>query len=160
MLHITIPNMPETLSYSILAALGVEIIIAILLAVRGDALGMLLVLAVAGIVYWFVCRRLVAVVSARFAASAAALILLLCALLDIVFGHPYYGLLFLLGAAVLAFVFVLLQQGGMPAELQIGGITAIGARDRRSHLRMLEELRDAGLLTADEFTAKAAMLEL
>jgi hypothetical protein len=160
MLHITIPNMPETLSYSVLAALGVEIIIAILLAVRGEALGMLLVLAIAAILYWFVCRQLVTVVSARFAAGGGAVILLLCALLDIAFGHPYYGLLFLLGAVALGFVFVLLQQGGVPAELQIGGITAIGARDRRPHLRMLEELRDAGLLTADEFAAKAAMLGL
>jgi hypothetical protein len=160
MLRITIPNMPETLSYSVLTALGVEIVIAILLAVRGDWLGVLLVLAVAGIVYWFVCRQLVTVVSARFVTAAGTLLLLVCALLDIAFGHPYYGLLFLLGAAVLGFVFVLLQQGGVPAELQIGGIVAIGARDRRSHLRMLEELRDAGLLTADEFAAKAAMLGL
>jgi hypothetical protein len=160
MLHITVPNMPETLSYSVLASLGVELVIAILLAVRGDWLGMLLVLVIAGIVYWFVCRQLVAVVGARFAAAAGALILLLCALLDIAFGHPYYGLLFLLGAAVLGFVSVLLQQGGVPAELQIGGIAAIRARDRRPHLRMLEELRDAGLLTADEFAAKSAMLGL
>jgi hypothetical protein len=158
MLHITIPNMPETLTYSVLGSLGIEAIIAILLAVRGDWLGVLLMLAVALLLYWFICRQLVAVVSARLAAGAAAVMLFLCALADIASGHPYYGLLFLLATAALAFVFVLLQQGGVPAELRIGGIVAVGAPNHRARLRMLEELRDAGLLTADEFAAKSAML--
>jgi hypothetical protein len=47
MLHVTVPNLPETLTYSVLAAIGIAILIAILLAVHGDPLGVVLVLAVA-----------------------------------------------------------------------------------------------------------------
>jgi hypothetical protein len=158
MLHVTVPNLPETLTYSVVAAVGIEILIAILLAIHGDPLGVVLVLAVAAILYWFICRQLVAVVSAGAAAAASAALLLLCALIDFVIGLPYYGLLFLLAAITAGFVFVLLRQGGVPAELSIGGVVAIGAPNRAAHLRMLEELRDAGLLTADEFAAKRALL--
>lgn len=158
MLHVTVPNLPETLTYSILAAIGIDVLIAIVLAVRGDPLGVLLMLAVAAIVYWFVCRQVIAVVTAGSAAAASAALLFLCALADFITGSPYYGLLFLLAAIAAGFVFVLLSQGGVPAALTIGGMVAVGAPNRTAHLRMLEELRDAGLLTADEFAAKRAML--
>jgi hypothetical protein len=158
MLHVTIPNLPETLSYSVLAAVAIEVLIAILLVVHGDRLGVVLVLAVAAILYWFICRQLVAVVSASAAAAASAGLLLLCAIVDFATGQPYYGLAFLLAAIAAGFVFVLLGQGGVPAELKIGGVTAIGAPNRSAHLRMLEELRDAGLLTQDEFASKRALL--
>ena len=158
MLHVTVPNLPETLTYSVLAAIGIAILIAILLAVHGDPLGVLLVLAVAVILYWFICRQLVALVSAGSAAAASAALLFLCALVDFITDAPYYGLLFLLAAVAAGFVFVLLRQGGVPAELMIGGVVVIGAPSRTAHLRMLEELRDAGLLTADEFAAKRALL--
>jgi hypothetical protein len=160
MLHVTVPNLPETLTYSVLASIGIDVLIAILLAVRGDPLGVLLMLAVAAILYWFICRQLVAVVTAGSAAAASAALLFLCALVDFVIGAPYYGLLFLLAAISAGFVFVLLRQGGVPAALTIGGVVAVGAPSRAAHLRMLEELRDAGLLTADEFAAKQAMLGL
>ena len=160
MLHVTVPNLPETLTYSLLAAIGIDVLIAILLAVRGDPLGVLLMLAVAAILYWFVCRQLVAVVTAGSAAAATAALLLVCALADFIIGAPYYGLLFLLAGIAAGFVFVLLRQGGAPAALTIGGMVAVGAPNREAHLRMLEELRDAGLLTAHEFTAKRAMLGL
>ena len=160
MLHVTVPNLPETLTYSVLAAIGIEILIAILLAVHGDPLGVVLVLAVAAILYWFVCRQLVAVVSAGSAAAASAALLLLCALVDFVTDLPYYGLLFLLAAIAAGFVFVLLRQGGVPAALTIGGVVAVGAPNHTAHRRMLEELRDAGLLTEDEFAAKRALLAL
>ena len=155
MLHVTVPNMPETLTYSVLAALGVDLLLAILLAVRGDWLGVLMVLAVAAAGYWFICRQLVAVVSADFAAASSGILLFLCALADFAAGHPYDGLLFTLAALALAFVFVLLRQGAVPAELRVGG-----APDRAAHRRMLRELRDAGLLTEDEFAAKQALLGL
>ncbi len=158
MLHVTIPNLPETLSYSVLVAVAIEVLIAILLVIHGDRLGVVLVLAVAAILYWFICRQRVAVVSAGAAAAASAALLLLCAIVDFATGLPYYGLAFLLAAVAAGFVFVLLGQGGVPAELQIGGVTAIGAPNHSAHLRMLEELRDAGLLTQDEFAAKRALL--
>ena len=160
MLHVTVPNLPETLTYSVLVAIAIDVLIAILLAVRGDPLGVLLMLAVAAIFYWFVCRQLVAVVTAGSAAVASAALLLVCALYDLVTGSPYYGLLFLLAALSAGFVFVLLRQGGVPAALTIGGVVAVGAPNQTAHLRMLEELRDAGLLTADEFAAKRALLGL
>jgi hypothetical protein len=158
MLHVTVPNLPETLTYSVLAAIGIAILIAILLAVHGDPLGVVLVLAVAAILYWFICRQLVALVSAGSAAAASAALLFMCALVDFITGLPYYGLLFLLAAIAAGFVFVLLRQGGVPAELMIGGMVVIGAPSRTAHLSMLEELRDAGLLTADEFAAKRVLL--
>jgi hypothetical protein len=160
MLHVTVPNLPETLTYSVLAAIGTELLIAVLLAVHGDPHGVVLVLAVAAILYWFICRRLVAVVSAGFAATVSAVLMFLCAVVDFVIGLPYYGLLFLLAAIAAGFVFVLLRQGGVPAELTIGGVIVVGVPNRIAHLRMLEELRDAGLLTGDEFTAKRALLAL
>lgn len=160
MLHVTVPNLPETLTYSVLGAIGLEILIAILLAVQANPLGLVLVLAAAAILYWFVCRQLVAVVTAGSAAAANAVLLFLCALIDFITGLPYYGLLFLLAAIASGFVFVLLRQGGVPAELTISGMIAVGGRNGRAHLRMLEELRDAGLLTGDEFAAKRALLAL
>jgi len=87
-------------------------------------------------------------------------VMFVAGLIDLVDGRPYHGLLFILGAIVLGFVFVLLQQGGVPAELRVGGVAAIGAPNRAAHLRMLEELRDAGLLTEDELVAKRALLAL
>jgi len=128
----------------------VDVLLAILLAVRGDWLAVLMVLAVAAIGYWFICRQLVAVVSADCAAAVSGILLFLCALSDFATDHPYYGLLFTIGALALAFVFVLLRQGAVPAELRVGGIPAVGAPNRAAHRRMLRELRDAGILTEDE----------
>jgi len=69
--HITVPNLPETLTYSLLASLAIEALLALLLAVRGDWLGVVLALVLAAILYWFVCRQLVAVASARSAVVAS-----------------------------------------------------------------------------------------
>jgi hypothetical protein len=154
--HITVP---ETLTYSVLGSIALEVLLAILLAARGDWLGVVLVLALALVLYWFVCRQLVAVISARFAVGASGVVAFIAALLDLVSAHVFSGLLFMLIAVVLGFVFVLLQQGGAPTELRFGGF-AVGAPNRAAHLRMLEELRDAGLLTEDEFAAKRALLAL
>jgi hypothetical protein len=160
MLHVTVPNLPETLTYSVLGSIAIEALLAILLAVRGDWLGVVLVLALAAVLYWFICRQLVAVISARFVAGAGALLMLVAASTDLASGRPYFGILFILGALALGFVFVLLQQGGVLAELSVGGVAAVGTPSRAAHLRMLEELRDAGLLTEDEFVAKRALLAL
>ena len=160
MLHVTVPKLPEALTYSALGSIAIETLLAILLALRGDWLGVVLVLTLAAILYWFICRQLVAVVSARFVAGAGALLMLVAALIELASSRPYFGMLFILGTLALGFVFVLLQQGGVPTELRVGGIAAVGAPSRVGHLRMLEELRDAGLLTEDEFTAKRALLAL
>lgn len=158
--RITVPNLPEALSYSVLVALVVEALLAIVLAVRGEWLGVLLVLALFAALYWFVCRQLVAVVSARFAIAATCVVAFVAALIDLTSAHPYSGLLFMLTAIVLGVAFVLLQQGGVPVELRVGMVTAIGVPRRGAYLRMLVELRDAGLLTEDEFVAKRALLAL
>jgi hypothetical protein len=158
--RITVPNLPEALSYSVLTALAVEALLAIVLAARGEWLGVLLVLALFAALYWFVCRQLVAVVSARSAIAASAIVAFVAALIDLTSAHPYSGLLFMLAAIVLGVAFALLQQGGVPVELRVGMVTAIGVPRRGAYLRMLMELRDAGLLTEDEFIAKRALLAL
>jgi hypothetical protein len=158
MLNVTRLTWSETLTYSVIVAIAIEWLLAILLAIRGDWLGVMLVLALAAILYWFVCRQLVAVISARFAVGTSMVVLFASALTDLLSAHPYGGLLFMLAAIVLGLAFVLLQQGEVPAELRIGVIAAIGTPSRAALLRMLEELRDAGLLTEDEFIAKRTLL--
>lgn len=158
--RITVPNLPEALSYAVLVALAVEALLAIVLAARGEWLGALLVLSLFAILYWFVCRQLVAVVSARLAVAASGIVAFIAALIDLTSAHPYSGLLFMLTAIVLGVAFVLLQQGGVPAELRFGAFTTIRPPGRGAYLRMLIELRDGGLLTEDEFIAKRALLAL
>lgn len=160
MLRVTIPNMPETLTYTVVGSLGVEVLLAILLVVRGNGLGALMVLSVAAVLYWFVCRQLLAVVSAGFAVAASGILLLLGALVELVSGAPDQGLVFLLAALALGVVFVLLHQGALPAELRLGGVFTVGVPSRITQLRMLEELRIAGLLTPDEVIVKRSMLGL
>src|SRR5690348_12199893 len=113
MMQITMPNTPETLSYTILGSLGLDIVLAILLMVRGDWLGVVLVLALAAGVYWFLCRHQLAVVSAEMAAAACAAVTLSAAIVDLASGYPYFGILFLIATAGLGFVFVLLRQGAI-----------------------------------------------
>lgn len=158
--RIMVPSVPEALSYLVFATLVVEVLLAILLAVRGEWLGVLLVLSLFAVVYWFVCRQMVAVVSARLAVAAGGIVTFVAALMELVSAQPYSGLLFMLAAIVLGIAFTLLQQGGMPAELSIGGVVAVGAPRRVAYLHMLVELRDVGLLTDDEFAAKRASLAL
>ena len=43
-------------------------------------------------------------------------------------------------------------------ELRIGGVLAVASPNNLIHLRMLEELRDAGILTPDEFAAKRRLI--
>jgi predicted component of type VI protein secretion system len=66
--------------------------------------------------------------------------------------------LFLLGAAALAVAFVLLQQGTVPVELRFGSMSAFTPSAGAVQLRMLEELREAGILTAEEFAAKRVLI--
>jgi hypothetical protein len=158
MMQITMPNTPETLSYAILGSLGLDVVLAILLMVRGNWLGVVLVLALAGGVYWFLCRHQVAIVSAAMASAMGAIVTLAAAIVDLVSDHPYFGILFLVATAGLGFVFVLLRQGAIPAELRLGGILAVGVAGASTHLAMLAALRDAGILTAEEYAEKVAGL--
>jgi hypothetical protein len=160
MLHVTAPNMPETLTYAVLAALGIDLLLVVLLAVRSDGLGMLLLATIGIAGYWLFCRQMIALITARLVAAVGAILLFLGGLVYFAASRPYHGILFVIAAAAFAFVFVLLQQGMVPAELRIGNIVVIGASSRGALLRMLEELRDAGVLTADEFTAKRLLLGL
>lgn len=157
-MQLAIPNMPETLTYAVLGSVGVDVVLAILLAVRGDWLGAILVLAIAAGAYWFLCRHALTIVSATAAAAAGAAILLVAALTDLLGGHPYYGILFLIATAALGFIFALLSQGARPAELKLGGVVAVDASNAPTLLAMLAQLRDAGVLTAEEYSVKAAAL--
>jgi len=104
-------------------------------------------------------RNLATVVTAKEVAAATAILFVLCALGDLVTGYPYQGVLFLLAAGALGCAFMLLQQGTNPIELRLGGVLVVALPGRRIHLRMLEELRDAGILSADEFAAKRLLIE-
>ncbi|HZT89477.1 MAG TPA: hypothetical protein VFA12_15995 [Stellaceae bacterium] len=154
------PHMPETLSYTALGAAGLNVLIAILIAVTGDKdlVASLFVLGIAASIYWFICRQLATVVSAKQAAIAGAILLALCALADFLTAHPYHGLLFLIAAASLTVVFFLLMEGTMPIELRLGGIVAVGSSARAAHLEMLAELHRAGILSADEVAAKSQLV--
>jgi hypothetical protein len=157
-MQITMPQMPETLTYAVLASIGIDVILAILLGVRGDGLGALLVLAVAAASYWFLCRHLVTIVPASIAAAVGTIVLLLGTVADLAAGHPYYCILFIVATIALAVVFVLLHQGTKPAELRVGGIVAVDVSASGTHLAMLAQLRDAGILTPEEYAAKSALL--
>jgi hypothetical protein len=154
------PNMSESLSYSIAAATGITILGAlVLIAVSGNLVAALLVLALAVGIYWLVGRNLTMIVTAKEVAAAIALLLTLSALADLATGYPYQGVLFLLAAVALGFALLLLHQGTLPAELRIGGVPAVAAAPSEAvHLRMLEELHDAGILTADELAAKRLLV--
>ncbi|HEX3883241.1 MAG TPA: hypothetical protein VHW66_11320 [Stellaceae bacterium] len=158
MMQVTMPNTPETLSYTVLGSLGLNVVLALLLMGRGNWLGVVLVLAIAGGIYWFLCRHRFVVVSAVNAAAAGAVILLAAAITDLASYHPYFGILFLIAAICLGFVFILMRQGAVPAELRYGGVTAIDVTGPATHLAMLAALRDAGILTAEEYVVKVAML--
>ena len=84
---------------------------------------------------------------------------MLCALADLATGYPYQAVLFLLAGGALGFAFLLLQQGTIPVELRLGGVVAVASANGLVHLRMLEELRDAGILSADEFATKRLLVE-
>ena len=119
----------------------------------------LLVLATAGIIHRLVGRSLATIVTAKDAAATIAIIFVVCALIDLAIDYPYQAVLFLLSAAALGFTFLLLQQGTTPVELRLGGLLTVAAPSGVLHLRMLEELRDAGILTPDEFAAKRLLVE-
>ena len=158
----SMPSMPETLSYSVVAAVAVTIIAALFTAATGprDLVSAVLVLAIAGGIYWLIGRQPATIVTAKQAAATGAILLALCGLADLATVYPYQGILFLFAAAALAVAFVLLQQGTVPLEMRLGGVTAFAGQSGVVQLRMLEELRDAGILTPEEFAAKRVLVVL
>ena len=160
-MRIAMPNMPESLTYAVVAATGITLIAALVLAAgAGNLVAALLVLALAAGIYWLVARRTKTVVTATEAAAAIALLLTLCALIDLATGFPYQAVLFLLAAVALGFALLLLHQGTVPVELHFRGVLVVAAASSGyAHLRMLEELRDAGILSEDEFALKRLIVE-
>ena len=158
----SMPNMSETLSYSVVVAVALTIFAALFTAATGphDLVSAVLVLAIAAGIYWLIGRHPATIVTAKQAAATGAILLAVCALADLAAGFPYQGILFLLGTAALAIAFVLLQQGTIPVELRFGSMSAFTASSGLIQLRMLEELRDAGILTPEEFAAKRALVAL
>jgi len=161
-MRIAMPSMPESLTYAVVAAIGITAFAAIVRAVAGpgNIVAGLLVLAIAAAIYWLIGRNLTTIVTAREAAATLAILSVLCALGDLATGYPYQAVIFLFAAVALGFAFLLLQQGTIPVELRLGGVPMVAAPGRLIYLRMLEELRDAGILSADEFAAKRQLVEL
>jgi hypothetical protein len=160
-MRIAMPSIPESLTYSIVAAIGITVLVALVVAFSspGNLVAALLVLAVAAAIYWLIGRNLATIVTAAEAAATIAVLFVLCALADLVTGYPYEAVLFLLAAGALGFAFLLLQQGTVPIELRLGGVVAVASANGLVHLRMLEALRDAGILSADEFATKRLIVE-
>ena len=150
---LSMPTVPETLTYSVVAAVTLAVLTALLIAATGthDLVAAVLVLAVAGALYWCIGRNLATRITAKEAAGAGAALLAVCALAELAAGWPYQGVLFLLDAAALGFVLLLLQQGATPLELRLGGILAVAPPGTLIHLRMLKELHDADILTDAEY---------
>lgn len=161
-MRIAMPSMPESLTYALAAATGLTGLTALVVAASGSGnlVGAVLLLAIAAAIYWLVGRNLATIVTGREAAGSTAVLFVICALADLVTGYPYQAVLFLLAAGALGFAFLLLQQGTIPVELRLGGVVAVASPSGLIHLRMLEELRDAGILTADEFAAKRVLAGL
>src|SRR5207248_7973958 len=115
---------------------------ALMLAVAwpGNLVAAVLMFAVALGIYWLIGRNLATLVTAKEAAAATAVLLMVCALADLATGYPYHAILFLLAAVALGFAFMLLQQGTIPVELRLGGVLAVASPTGVIHLRMLEEL--------------------
>jgi hypothetical protein len=160
-MRIAMPSMPESLTYAVVAAIGITAFAAIVCAVAGpgNIVAGLLVLAIGAAIHWLIGRNQTTVVTAKEAAATIAILFVLCALGDLVTGYPYQAVLFLLAAVALGFAFLLLQQGTIPIELRLGGVLMVAASGGRVHLRMLEELHDAGILSSDEFAAKRLLIE-
>jgi hypothetical protein len=160
-MRIAMPSMPESLSYAVAAATVVTILLGLVVAATGpgNMVAALLVLAIAAAIYWLIGRNLATIVTAGETAATTALLFVLCALADLATGYPYQAVLFLLAAGAPGFAFLLLQQGTVPVELRFGGIVAVAAPGGLIHLRMLEELRDAGILSAEEFALKRLLVE-
>jgi len=158
---IAMPNTSNGLTYSIVAAIAITILAAVVAALAGTSnlVAAVLTLALAAVVYRLIGRHQARIVRAGETAAVTALLCVLCALADLVSGFPYQAVLLLLAAAALGFAFLLLQQGTAPVALRLGGISLVAPQDSLAHLRMLEELRDAGILTADEFAAKRTLVE-
>jgi len=155
------PSMAEFLAYAIVAAIGITTLLAIVSTVAGTGaiVGGVLVLAIAAGIFWLIGRNPVTIVSAKETAATLAILFVLCALGDLATGYPYQAVLFLLAAAALGFVFLLLQQRTAPAELRLGGVVVVAPPNRSIYRRMLEELRDAGILSDEEFAAKERLVE-
>jgi hypothetical protein len=159
-MQIAMPNMPESLTYSVAAAIVLTILAAlVVLGGTGDLVAAVLVLAVAGSIHLLVGRSPATIVTAKQAAAAIAALLALCAFADLATDYPYQAIVFILAAAALGFAFLLLQQGTAPVELRLGGVLVVAASRGLIHLHMLEELRDAGILSEDEFAAKRPLVE-
>ena len=160
-MQIAMPGIAERLTYMIVAAVGLTALCALVAAIAGasDLVAAVLMLAIAIGVYRLIGCREGTILRARDVAATAALLVLLVAIADLVTGYPYQAILALLAAAALGFAFLLLQQGTEPVELRLAGILAVAAPSGRHHRHMLEALRDAGILTEDEFQAKSALVQ-
>lgn len=159
-MRVAMPSMSESLTYALTAATGVTGFLALVVGVSGtgNLVGAVLLLAIAATIYWLIGRNLATIVTGQEVAGITALLFVVCALADLASGMPYQAVLFLLAAGALGFAFLLLQQGTMPVELRLGGVVAVASPSGLIHLRMLEELRDAGILTPDEFAAKRQLI--
>src|SRR5579872_5219075 len=119
---IAMPNLPESLTYLVAAAIALTIFAALFVLSGGDPVGAIFVLACAGAIHRLIGRNLATIVNARDVAATVAVLFVLCAVIDLAIDAPYQAIVFLLAAAALGFAYLLLQQGTTPVELRLGGL--------------------------------------
>src|SRR5437660_1736713 len=89
-MQISIPSVPDNLTYCVVAALGIDIVGTILLAGGGAVLPGLVALALAAAVYWFVYRNLAGeTATARLAAPIIAIIHVIFAVAALPMHNPF-----------------------------------------------------------------------
>ena len=114
-MQITIPNVPDNLTYCVVAAFGIDVIGAILAVGTGAVLPGLVALALAGAVYWFVYRNLGDdTATARLAAAIIAVIHVAFAVAALAMHNPFGFALDGIAADCLGYV---LTQFGRPIRL-------------------------------------------
>jgi hypothetical protein len=110
-MQITIPNVPDKLTYCVIAALGIDILATILLAGVGAVLAGLITLVLAGAIYWFVYRNLAGdTATARLAAAIVGIIHVFFAVVALATRNPFGFVLDGIAAACLGFVYMQLGQ--------------------------------------------------
>lgn len=154
------PSTSERLTYSLVAGIALPVFAALVAVVAGTSglVAAALLLALSAMICWLAARNQATIVRGNEIIAAAAVLWLVCAALLLVDGYPYQAALYVLAAAALGFALLLLRRGVVPVELRLLGILAVAAPSRLNQLRMLEELRDAGILSPDEFAAKRVLV--
>ena len=110
-MQITIPNVPDKVTYAVATAAGIAIVNMLLAVAAGLVGGGVIALAIAGATYWFVYRNLApSPATARLATAVLAIIHAFLALVSISFHLVLLFLLHVVAAGCLGYAYMQLNQ--------------------------------------------------